>query len=200
MPAVRRRRLLATMLSHLIDYSVAIAALPLIGLAAVAIKLANLICGDSGPLFYRDRRLGLECYHFRMWKFRSLVVGSDGGPDVQPGDPRVTPVGRFIRSTRIDELPQFLNVLAGHMTVVGPRPISRVSFDRLDDALIGRYIENWSVRPGITSLADLKYHTVPAAEQRLICDAYYLKHRSIWLDLYIMLRTPLIMLDRRGVH
>ena len=175
-------------------------------LIACAIRLSS-----PGPILYGQRRLGRDGRHFRTWKFRTMVADADQMLDrLLAGDerlraewerdhklrddPRVTPIGRFLRRTSLDELPQLWNVLEGEMSLVGPRPI-------VDDELpkYGTAFPVYSrVRPGITGLWQVSGRSDTTYERRVELDRYYVVHWSPWLDLSVLLRTPRAVLRREG--
>lgn len=168
---------------------------------ALAIKLSS-----PGPVFYRATRVGRGGTPFRLYKFRSMVVDADRrGPAITAGgDPRVTPIGRWLRRTKVDELPQLLNVLAGEMSLVGPRPE--------DPRYVALYDDDQrrilTVRPGITSAASLAYRHEEALlsgpdwertyrttimPQKLAIDLAYVEKQSLWEDFRIILFTIVAM-------
>ena len=160
---------------------------PLLLLIALAVKLSS-----SGRVFYRQRRVGIDGNRFNMIKFRSMQAGAEdeSGPVMaQPTDPRVTPLGRLLRRTNLDELPQFFNVLRGDMSLVGPRP-ERPHFVKEFRESIPRYMGRHRVKSGITGWAQvhgLRGNT--AIDERIKFDLYYIENWSIWLDFKIMLMT-----------
>jgi exopolysaccharide biosynthesis polyprenyl glycosylphosphotransferase len=172
--------------------------LPLLLLAAIAIKLET-----RGPVFYRQERVGRAGRVFTLFKFRSMVANAEaaGGPVwASQRDARITRVGRILRLTRIDEIPQVLNVLAGDMALVGPRPERPAFVEQLGQA-IPRYHDRASVRPGITGWAQVNYPygaSVEDARMKLAYDLYYVKHRSLFLDLLILVATVRVVLFQEG--
>jgi exopolysaccharide biosynthesis polyprenyl glycosylphosphotransferase len=172
---------------------------PLMVLAALAIWVES---GFRGSVFYAQTRVGLEGRHFTLYKFRSMCEDAEanGAQWAEEDDPRVTRVGRFIRTTRIDELPQLLNVLAGSMSFVGPRPERPEFVDRLSEK-IPYFRERHCVKPGITGWAQLCY-AYGASEQdaleKLQYDLYYVKNKSVMFDLVILLQTAEVVLWRKG--
>ena len=160
---------------------------PLLGLAALAIKLE-----DGGPVLYRQRRVGKDGTDFEILKLRSMVVGAEtkgAGLAVDAGDARITRVGRIVRRTSIDELPQLWNVVRGEMSVIGPRPTVRAQVDRYTE----RQRRRLEVKPGLTGWAQVHGRaTLPWAE-RIELDVWYVDHRSPAVDLRILLRTPLAL-------
>lgn len=175
-----------------------IAFAPVMVAAALALRFEG-----PGPIFYRQERVGLNGKPFMIFKFRSMRVDAEknGIPRwASEQDPRVTPVGRIIRKVRIDELPQFLNVLRGDMSVVGPRP-ERPYFVAELAAKLPFYEERHLVRPGITGWAQVNFHygaSFEDAKRKHSYDLYYLKHRSLLLDLIILLKTVRIVLFAEG--
>lgn len=174
---------------------------PIFLITAIAIKL-----DDGGPVFFRQNRYGYGNVPFRIVKFRSMSVLEDSGEVKQAtrGDARVTRVGRLIRSTSIDELPQFWNVLMGHMSIVGPRPHALVHDERYDQ-IIARYAFRRHVKPGITGWAQVngfrgETPTIDSMETRVRHDLWYIHNWSPWLDLKIVLLTCITMLDRTKAY
>jgi exopolysaccharide biosynthesis polyprenyl glycosylphosphotransferase len=166
----------------------AIFVLPLIGIAGVAIKLA-----DGGPVFYRQRRVGERGHEFEIVKLRTMVPNAEAsGPQwCEPGDGRVTRLGRFLRRTHLDELPQLWNVLRGEMTLVGPRPERPEICAELENRF-PHYIRRHLVKPGITGWAQLRcgYAGSELGTAWKLChDLYYIKRRSILADWLIIVET-----------
>ncbi len=174
--------------------------LPVIALTALAIRLDS-----DGPIFYRQERVGLRGRSFTLLKFRSMGVDAEAGGKPRwaaRGDVRVTRVGGFIRSTRIDELPQLLNVLRGDMSLVGPRPERPHFVDQLAE-LIPFYDKRSYVKPGITGWAQVNYPygaSVEDAREKLAYDLYYVKNRGLFLDLLVLLATVRVILFREGAR
>jgi exopolysaccharide biosynthesis polyprenyl glycosylphosphotransferase len=157
---------------------------------------------DGGSVFFRQERVGRGNKPFWIWKFRTMRVDAEpeGPVWAVPGDDRVTRVGRLLRRTRLDELPQFFNVLKGEMALVGPRP-ERPEFVRLLERAVPFYQRRHLMRPGITGWATVRFgygDTVTDKWRSHEYDLYYLKHRSPLLDLEILARTVVVMLLRRG--
>ena len=172
----------------------------------VMLVTALLVRLDSkGPVFYRQERSGLHRRSFTLYKFRSMVVDAEAGGTPRwatPGDPRVTPFGRLIRLTRIDELPQLLNVLRGDMALVGPRPERPGFVQQLGD-IIPHYHDRASVKPGITGWAQVNYPygaSVEDARMKLAYDLYYVARRSLFLDLLILVATVRVVLFQEGAR
>jgi lipopolysaccharide/colanic/teichoic acid biosynthesis glycosyltransferase len=165
--------------------SVLLAALwPLVALLALAIRLQ-----DGGPAFFVQERVGHHGRRFRMVKLRSMVPGADrAGPGRVPkvhADPRVTPLGRVLRRTSLDELPQLVNVLRGEMSLVGPRPPLPVEVDRYTLAELRRL----SVLPGMTGLWQVSGRADLPPERWMALDLEYVDRWSLWLDLTLLVRT-----------
>jgi exopolysaccharide biosynthesis polyprenyl glycosylphosphotransferase len=161
---------------------------PVLLVAAAAVKL-----GDGGPVFYSQERVGRYGRRFRILKLRTMGVGAEAGGAVwaAAGDPRATRVGRVLRRTRLDELPQVLNILAGQMSFVGPRP-ERPEFVESLERQVPHYAWRHLARPGLTGWAQIRLGyaaSVEEARRKLECDLYYLRRRSFLLDVLILLRT-----------
>jgi lipopolysaccharide/colanic/teichoic acid biosynthesis glycosyltransferase len=189
---------------------------PLMALIALGIKLTS-----PGPIFFTQPRVGIDRRNpnepagnsrrrndaggkpFQIYKFRTMATNGHGSPDqvwAQPNDPRVTPIGRFLRLYRLDELPQLLNVLRGEMDVVGPRPEQPAIFARLRGQ-IDRYQERQRVRPGITGWAQINQcydSSVDSVRRKLEYDLEYIARRSVLEDMRIMLRTLPVVVGKQG--
>jgi putative colanic acid biosynthesis UDP-glucose lipid carrier transferase len=166
-------------------------ALPML-LIALIIKFTS-----PGPVLFRQRRYGLNGKVVWVWKFRTMTVSEDGAtvPQAQPHDPRVTPFGAFLRHTSLDELPQFINVLQGSMSIVGPRPHA-VAHNEQYRALVQGYMIRHKVKPGITGWAQINgwrgiTDTVDKMKGRVDCDLHYIHNWSLWLDFKIIFQTIL---------
>lgn len=192
-----RLRRLSDVLLALVGF---IATGPVLALTAVAIKLE-----DGGPVLYCQERIGREGRPFTLYKFRSMREDAerDGTPAwASERDMRITAVGRIIRKLRIDELPQFWNVLRGDMTLVGPRP-ERPYFVRQFSQSIPFYDFRHAVRPGITGWAQVSFRYGASLEdtrRKLSYDLYYIKNRSILLDIVILLKTVSVVLRGEGAR
>jgi sugar transferase (PEP-CTERM system associated) len=176
-------------------------ALPLMLLAAIAIRVED---GLSAPVFYRQSRVGRYNRPFQILKFRSMCQNAEeeGAVWALPRDPRITRVGAFIRTTRIDELPQLINVLRGDMSFVGPRPERPEFVDELAKA-IPYYRSRHAVKPGITGWAQLCYPYGASSHdalEKLQYDLFYVKHRSLIFDLAIVLQTVEVVLWGKGAR
>jgi lipopolysaccharide/colanic/teichoic acid biosynthesis glycosyltransferase len=161
-----------------------VAASPVLGAAAVAIKLE-----DRGPILYRQRRVGLDGREFELLKLRTMVVGADrhgAGLAVNRGDPRITRVGRALRRLSLDELPQLWNVVRGEMSLVGPRPTLAYQVERYTR----RQRRRLEVKPGITGWAQVHGRAALPWDERIELDVWYVENRSAWIDLKILAKTP----------
>jgi sugar transferase (PEP-CTERM system associated) len=174
--------------------------LPLMLVVALLIK-----CDSRGPAFYRQERVGLGGRVFTLYKFRSMRLDAEtpGQPRwAAVADPRITRVGKFIRYTRIDELPQLLNVLRGDMSVIGPRP-ERPYFVEMLASAIPLYRARHLIKPGITGWAQVNAPygaSIEAAKEKLSYDLYYLKRRGFFLDIQILFRTLRVVFLQEGAR
>jgi exopolysaccharide production protein ExoY len=182
--------------------------LPLLALIALAIKLF-----DPGPVIFRHRRIGKDGQEFLCWKFRSMVVDAEARLDALlranpsarhewaetqklTNDPRVTPLGRFLRKSSLDELPQLINVLKGDMSIVGPRPIVEAEAERY-----GHYFALYClVRPGLTGLWQISGRSDVRYFERVLLDARYISSKSVMRDLKIIMLTVPSVLATRGSY
>jgi sugar transferase (PEP-CTERM system associated) len=195
-PATRR-------LKRLLD--VVIAAIGLVLAAPLMLLTAIAVAIDSpGPILYRQVRAGELCRPFTLYKFRSMRVDAErfGAKFAEERDPRVTRVGRFIRATRIDELPQLYNVLRGEMSMVGPRPERPVFIEQLEQQ-VPYFKQRLYVKPGVTGHAQVRCRYGATAEdhlEKLQYDLYYIKSFSVLFDLSIILDTIKVVLLRIGAR
>ena len=160
---------------------------PLLAGAALAVKL-----GDGGPVLFKQRRVGKDGRDFELLKLRTMVVGAEtqgAGYAVDEGDSRITRVGRFLRRTSLDELPQLWNVVRGDMSLIGPRPTLRYQVERYTE----RQRRRLEVLPGITGWAQIHGRASLSWEERIELDVWYVDHRSPLTDVLILLRTPLAL-------
>jgi lipopolysaccharide/colanic/teichoic acid biosynthesis glycosyltransferase len=165
---------------------------PLIALIAIALKLES-----RGPLFYRQRRVGKGGEVFEMFKLRTMRKGADPigvGTAVTADDPRVTRVGRLLRRYSLDELPNLINVLRGDMRIVGPR----ATLPAQVELYTPRQRRRLDLRPGVTGWAQIHGRAGIPWEERIELDVWYVEHRSLWLDLKILARTPGALLGTAG--
>jgi putative colanic acid biosynthesis UDP-glucose lipid carrier transferase len=180
----------------------------LLALAAVPMLVIGLLIklGSPGPVFFRQRRYGLDGREILVWKFRTMTC-CDNGHDVRQAtrdDKRVTAVGRFLRRTSLDELPQLLNVVEGSMSLVGPRPHAN-AHNELYRSLIEGYMLRHKVKPGITGLAQVNGYrgeteTLEKMERRVACDHQYIREWSFWMDLKILAKTLHVVLTQQNAY
>jgi len=165
---------------------------PFLAAAALAIKL-----DDGGPVLYRQRRVGHHGEEFDLLKLRTMVVGAEkqgAGWAVNRGDPRITRAGRLLRRLSLDELPQFWNVLRGDMSLIGPRPTLSYQVEQYTP----RQRRRLEVKPGLTGWAQIHGRAALPWDERIELDVWYVENRSPWLDLKILVRTPLALF--RGTY
>jgi len=208
----RLRNRSSAFLKRALDLSIVVtlglAVLPLVALIAALIKF-----GSPGPVFYGQERIGRLGRRFKAWKFRTMLPDADAvlaryldeHPDLAAewkanhklrSDPRVTWIGRFLRSTSLDELPQIWNVLVGEMSLVGPRPIVTAEIDKYAE-----YYEHYvQVLPGITGLWQVSGRNNTTYEERVALDVYYVQNWSVWLDVYILACTAKVVLLCEGAY
>ena len=182
--------------------SVLVLGSPLLLFIALAVKLSS-----SGPILFGHRRLGRHGKTFRCWKFRTMypdaecrlvkLLGSDPVLYEEYAltrklkkDPRVTPLGHFLRMTSLDELPQVINILRGEMSVIGPRPIVEAEVPHYGE----HFHEAFSVLPGLSGLWQVSGRSNRSYRSRVQLDVTYVRHRGLWLDLRILLRTVMVVI------
>lgn len=183
-----------------------IVVLPLCLIIALLIRLES-----RGPALFKQQRIGLNGKPFHVWKFRTMVPNAEQllkehlarDPDLQQEwdscqklrcDPRVTHIGRFLRCTSLDELPQLVNVLLGDLSLVGPRPIVEAEIDRYREC----YYHYTRVKPGITGLWQISGRNLVSYDKRIDLDTYYINNWSVWFDIYILARTIPVVITRHG--
>jgi lipopolysaccharide/colanic/teichoic acid biosynthesis glycosyltransferase len=184
---------------------------PVIAIVALTVRLSS-----PGPVFFRQRRLGRSMRPFTVLKFRTMradadsalhrdyvrsLIGTDA-PENPPDnlyklvvDPRVTKVGRFLRSWSLDEIPQLWNVLRGEMSLVGPRPVIEYEVEQYPDW----YLRRFAVKPGLTGLWQVSGRNERTYEEMVRFDVEYAERRSLWMDLRILARTAIVVMRRQGV-
>jgi lipopolysaccharide/colanic/teichoic acid biosynthesis glycosyltransferase len=191
---------------------IALACLPVFAAVALIIRLTS-----EGPVFYRPTAVGKSGRHFRMYKFRSMITGASsaihkefvtrmikgeltqdasGKPLKIVNDPRVTWIGRILRKTSMDEIPQLLNVLKGEMSLVGPRPCLPYEYEVYKDW----HKKRTAVRPGITGLWQVVGRSEVSFEDMILLDLYYIYNRSFQLDLTILFETIFVVIKKKGAH
>ncbi len=190
---------------RLLGTLILLCAAPVMVAVALAIKL-----NSRGPVFFCQQREGFNNRPFMVWKFRTMFTDRCEAVDIvqaQRGDSRVTKVGAFLRRTSLDELPQLFNVLLGQMSLVGPRPhaASTRAGGRVFSEVIARYASRHNVRPGMTGWAQVcgwrgETQTEEQLQKRFEHDLHYIENWSVWLDLYILIRTVATVVGRRGAY
>ena len=190
------------------------AGIGLVLLSPFFLIVALMVRADGGPAFFAHQRVGRGGKLFGCLKFRSMVIDSQARLEALlandpaaraeweatrklKNDPRITRIGRFLRSTSLDELPQLINVLRGEMSLVGPRPVQEAEIDRYYGASAAHYM---AVRPGITGLWQVSGRSETSYESRVALDVTYVSRPSLLADISILLRTPVAVLSRRGAH
>lgn len=187
-----------------IDIILGICALPFVFLVILVFG-PIIYMTDKGPIFYNANRLGKNGKTYRMFKLRSMKVNapdirnSDGSTFNGDNDPRVTKVGRFMRKTSIDEFPQFLNVLFGDMSIIGPRPTVSANGIKIED-MDETKRKHYSVKPGITGYSQAYYRNSISQEEKYLNDAYYADHVSLGLDIKIFIKTIMSVLMRKNIY
>ena len=193
----------------LFSLAILICALPVILICVLVVKLSS-----SGPIFYAHSRVGCNGVSFRCFKFRTMYQHADA--KLQPllaadpmlmkewntyfklkEDPRITPIGKFLRKTSLDELPQIWNVLKGDMSVVGPRPLTQHEVTHYLKDKAGAIL---SVRPGLTTLWVTQGRNDLSLQERIALEEYYVSHRSFWLDCKLIAQTVLLMVFPKGAY
>lgn len=160
---------------------------------------------DKGPVFYNANRAGKNYKPFKMFKLRSMYVNSpdlknpDGSTFNSDNDPRVTSIGRIMRKTSLDEFPQFLNILFGDMSFVGPRPKLYNPNKTLED-MSEEYRKSYSVKPGVTGYAQAYYRNSITQDEKFHWDAYYADNISFWMDVKILWQTVVSVLGRKNIN
>ncbi len=168
---------------------------------------------SRGPIFYGHKRVGKNGKEFKCWKFRSMCIDADkkldeilaNNPEMRAewekdrkfqNDPRVTKFGKFLRKTSLDELPQLINILLGQMSFVGPRPVTEPELDRY-----GEYKDFvLSVTPGLSGMWQTSGRSDTEYEERIALDLYYIQNWSIWLDIWILIKTVYVVIKGRGAY
>jgi exopolysaccharide biosynthesis polyprenyl glycosylphosphotransferase len=190
------------MLDVVVSGNALIAFSPLLALVAIAIKLES-----KGPVFFLQTRNGCNCKPFKIIKFRTMNVmenGSGAARQATRNDPRVTRVGRILRKTSLDELPQLFNILKGDMSLVGPRP-HPVALDKIYMHLIDDYVVRQHVKPGLTGWAQVngfrgETSSAELMNRRVACDLWYAANASVLLDIEILARTFFEVLRQRNAY
>ncbi len=194
-------------------FDIAAASVLLALLSPLLLAVVALICRDGGNILFGHRRIGAQGKSFKCWKFRSMVLDAEAvlrdvlenDPEARAewerdfklrNDPRITPIGRFLRSTSLDELPQLLNVLTGEMSLVGPRPIVADEVVRYGAA----FHDYTRCRPGITGIWQVSGRNDTTYAERVQLDQHYARNWSFTNDIAVLLRTPIAVLRRSGAY
>jgi Bacterial sugar transferase. len=164
---------------------------PVILIVAVLVKI-NM----GSPVIFRQNRPGLNEEIFTMYKFRTMTDERDENGNLLPNEKRLTPFGKFLRSTSLDELPELINILKGDMSIVGPRPLLVKYLPLYNDLQRRRH----EVRPGLTGLAEVKGRDELSWDERFRYDIYYVDNISLLLDFKIILKTVVVVLQRKGIN
>lgn len=187
---------------RLLDIVISLVALPFVCLV-ILVMAPFIYFEDKGPVFYNATRRGKDGKEFKMFKLRSMYVNSpnlknaDGSTFNSENDARVTKVGRFMRKTSVDELPQILNVLIGDMSFIGPRPtLATTPYDQLPEISKRRL----GARPGITGYAQAYYRNSIGQQEKFQHDCYYVENLSFLLDVKIILKTVAVVLLRKNIY
>lgn len=187
---------------RLIDILIGLCALPFV-ILIILIFAPFIYFTDKGPVFYNGERMGRNGKKFKMFKLRSMYVNSkdlrnnDGSTFNSNKDPRVTPIGRIIRKTSIDEFPQFLNVLLGDMSLVGPRPsLTTTPYSDYSDIRKKRV----SVRPGVTGYSQAYFRNSIGQDEKFLYDAYYADNITFWMDVKILFMTVWTVVANKNIN
>ena len=186
---------------RLADIIIGLAALPFLALIVLIVGLAIKL-DDGGPVFYKAKRIGKNSKIFNMYKFRSMIVNApnwtnpDGSTYNAADDDRVTKVGKFIRQTSIDELPQFFNVFIGNMTFIGPRASGAGALDSYESDEVAKM----NVKPGITGYTQAYYRNGLTVREKRLKDAWYAENVTMWLDVKIFFKTIVTVLKKDQVY
>ncbi|MCR5723546.1 MAG: undecaprenyl-phosphate galactose phosphotransferase WbaP [Treponema sp.] len=199
-------------IKRIIDLLLLLISSPLV--LPVTVIVALLVkCTSKGPIFYGHKRIGKNGREFKCWKFRSMVIDADKqlekilaeNPEMRAewekdrkftNDPRVTPIGKILRKTSIDELPQFFNILTGEMSFIGPRPVTTPELEKYGTQ--AEFI--LSVQPGLSGMWQISGRSDTGYEERITLDSYYIQNWSIWLDLWIIIKTVYVVVKGKGAY
>jgi Undecaprenyl-phosphate galactose phosphotransferase WbaP len=199
-------------IKRLIDLFMVIIVSPII-LVITAIIALIIKCTTKGPAFYGHNRIGKNGKLLKTWKFRTMVADADkrlqeildSNPDARreweenqklENDPRITPFGKFLRKTSMDELPQLWNIFLGQMSFVGPRPVTESEINKYGNK--AKYI--LSVKPGLSGMWQISGRSATGYEERIMLDSYYIQNWSIWLDIWIIIKTIGVVIKGRGAY
>lgn len=189
---------------RVVDILIGLIALPFV-LLVIIIFGPIIYFTDKGPIFYNAYRAGKDYKPFKMFKLRSMYVNSpdiknpDGSTFNSDNDPRVTPIGRFLRKTSLDEFPQFLNILKGDLSFIGPRP-KLYNPEKYPNGLTGDMKISFTVKPGITGYAQAYFRNSITQDEKFHWDAYYAENISFWMDLKIIFQTFYSVIARKNIN
>lgn len=194
-----KKKLLYRFFKRLFDFilsliGIVVCIIPML-IIALIVKLSS-----KGPAFYKQKRLGYKGKEFTLIKFRSMRVDAEAnGAQWSQGDndTRITKVGRILRKTRLDELPQLFNIFVGQMSIVGPRPERKVFYEQFETYIHG-FKQRLLVKPGLTGWAQVNGGYDLKPEEKIVYDIYYMKNRSLWLDIKCIFKTVLVVLNHKG--
>lgn len=193
-----KKKTVYNLIKRVLDLVFSFLALVVLVIPMLLLSLVVLI-NSEGPALYKQERVGLNGKRFTLYKFRSMRMDaeSNGAQWAVDDDPRVTKVGRFMRMTRLDELPQLLNILKGDMSFVGPRPERPVFYEKFAEYIDG-FDERLKVKPGLTGLAQISggYNLKP--EEKVAYDIEYIETRSLWLDFKLVFETVAVVFTHDG--
>ncbi len=195
-----KRKPVYNFMKRVFDIFVSVVAL-IIGLLPMIVVAIMIKCDSVGPIIYKQERLGKNGKSFMLYKFRSMHIDaeSEGAKWAAENDTRCTRIGKFLRKSRLDELPQFINIIKGEMSLVGPRP-ERPFFYGVFEETIHGFSHRLNVTPGLTGLAQVNggYDLLP--EEKIVFDMQYIQNRSFWLDIKCILKTVLIVFNHKGAR
>jgi sugar transferase EpsL len=180
---------------RILDLVITLPALMLLAIPLIILALLIKIC-LGGPVLFRQMRPGLYGRPFRLYKFRSMTDARDSNGHLLPDEKRLTPFGKVLRSTSLDELPELLNVLKGHLSIVGPRPLLMQYLDRYTPEQMRRH----EVKPGITGWAQVNGRNAITWEEKFELDVWYVDNQSFRVDLKIIALTLWKILTREGIN
>lgn len=206
-----KKRYFYRFFKRLLDIIISIFGMLLLIPITIGVWLANLISKDNGPVFFKNKRIGLNGKTIYIYKYRSMCMNAEAkleelmasDPKIREeyltnkkleNDPRITKVGKFIRKTSIDELPQFINVFLGNMSVVGPRPY----LPREKDDMGYHYDNIIKVKPGVTGFWQVNGRSDTGFDERLEMDTQYVAKRSLWMDIKIFFKTIWVVIAGKG--
>lgn len=186
---------------RILDFLISLAATPFV-LLVIAVMAPIIYISDPGPVFYNAERRGKNGKSFKMYKLRSMYVNapdirnSDGSTFNSSNDPRVTKIGRLMRKTSLDELPQILNVLKGDMSFIGPRPtLTTKNYDEIPESIKKRF----EIRPGITGYSQAYFRNSATQEEKFEQDNYYVDNMTFLLDIKIFLKTVISVVKHENI-